>query len=370
MKIQGLRRTDALGATAILLLAGCAQPASSQPVANPVMIMPNETSPSGKFVPPAGRTLFIIGQDNDTIGEYMDAIPLPQPGGVTSYTSLDRLEGLTSMIDYGAGTVFLDELAKSQPQGIISLGLYLVGYLTEITSGQADHQIDSLLDLLSSYQRPVFLRFGYEFDGMWNHYDPEEYKQAWIYFRNRMLERDIPNIAMVWQSATYCDGTYQQKPIEAWYPGDGNVDWMALSLFTQADCGYRPLDELLDFARVHNKPVMVAEAAPQRYETGKLTYSVMGKEFEARTAGQIWGEWYAPFFKYVHDHADLIRAVAYINTCWDSQPMWGEPYQNGYWGDSRVQANDLIKEHWLAELDQNFWLMGGPDLLASLGYSK
>ena len=326
------------------------------------------TSPSPKFAPPPGRTLFIIGQDNDTIGEYMEAVPSPNPGGVTSYTSLDRLEGLTSMTDYGAGTVFLDELAGSHPESVIALGLYLVDYLPAIPSGQADHKIDTLLDLLASYQRPVFLRFGYEFDGNWNHYDPEEYKQAWIYFRNRMQARGVTNIAMVWQSAAYCDGTYQQKPIEAWYPGDEYVDWMALSFFTQAECGYRPLDELLDLARVHNKPVMIAEAAPQRYATGMLTYSVSGKDFESRTAGEIWDEWYAPFFTYVHDHADLIRLVAYINTYWDSQPMWGKPYQNGYWGDSRVQVNDLIKEHWLAELKQDSWLMGGPDLFTTLGY--
>ena len=50
--------------------------------------------------------------------------------------------------------------------------------------------------------------------------------------------------------------------------------------------------------------------------------------------------------------------------------MGHNPYQNGYWADSRVQANDLIKERWLAELDQDSWLMGAPDLFDSLGYLK
>jgi len=145
---------------------------------------------------------------------------------------------------------------------------------------------------------------------------------------------------------------------------------MALSLFVQAECGYRPMDELLEFAREHSKPVMVAEAAPQRYETGKLTYSVLGRDFDPRTAEQIWGEWYAPFLAFVHDHGEVIRAVAYINTYWDSQSMWGKPYPNGYWGDSRVQANEQIMTRRLAELNKDTWLMAGPDLYSKLGYTK
>ncbi|MGB2909143.1 MAG: hypothetical protein WBB55_01040 [Anaerolineales bacterium] len=43
--------------------------------------------------PPPGRTLFIIGQDNDMIGEYMDAIPSPYPGGVMGRAVLHRLLG-------------------------------------------------------------------------------------------------------------------------------------------------------------------------------------------------------------------------------------------------------------------------------------
>lgn len=323
-----------------------------------------------KFLPPPGRILFIIGQDNDTIGEYIAAIPSPHPGGVTSYTSLNRLEGLTRRTDYGSGTVFLDQLVGNHPDNVIALGLSLVDYLPAIPSDQADHKIDKLLDLLSSYNRPVFLRFGYEFDGEWNHYEPEEYKNAWIYFRNRIQEKNITNITMIWQSATYCDGTYQGQPIEAWYPGDKYVDWLGLSFFTQADCDLRPLDKLLEFARIHNKLVMVAESAPQRYETGKLTYSILGQDFEPRTAEQIWEEWYSPFFAYIYENADMIRAVAYINTYWDTQSMWGEPYPNGYWGDSRVQINEFIKERWIQELNKETWLMASPELFSTLGYSK
>ena len=321
-----------------------------------------ETAVSGKFTPPPGKTLFIIGQDNDTIDEYMRAIPSPEPGGVTSYTSLKNLQGLGNATDYGAGTIHLAALAAQHPNSVISLGLSVVDYLDEINNGQADENIDSLLDHLAAYDRPVFLRFGYEFDGTWNRYEPEPYKQAWIIIHNRIQEKGIDNIAMVWQSATYCLGTYWGEPIESWYPGDEYVDWIGFSYFIQQECDLEPIEELVAFAREHNKPVISAESAPQRYETGNLTFSITGNKFEERTAEQIWEEWYVPFFTYIDDNRDIIRVVAYINTYWDSQPMWGPPYPNGYWGDSRVQANTLILERWQAELAQDKWLFGNKDL--------
>ncbi len=56
-----------------------------------------------------------------------------------------------------------------------------------------------------------------------------------------------------------------------------------------------------------------------------------------QTADEIWNEWYAPFFQYIHDNSDVIRALAYINANWDSQPMWSKPYRSGYWSDSPVE---------------------------------
>jgi len=40
--------------------------------------------------------------------------------------------------------------------------------------------------------------------------------------------------------------------------------------------------------------------------------------------------------------------------------MWNVPYANGYWGDSRVQANAEISRRWLLEVgNQSFWLHAG-----------
>ena len=154
-------------------------------------------------------------------------------------------------------------------------------------------------------------------------------------------------------------------PFENWYPGDEYVDWMGVSYFVYDRYVHDPF---LNFARQHNKPVMVAEAAPQGYDLDELTWSSPshdGSTRNDRTAEEIWDAWFAPFFDYVDENRDVVRAVAYINVDWNAQPMW-EPGVQGYWGDSRLQVNTSIREHWLAEIDSDFWLHGSLKLFRIL----
>jgi hypothetical protein len=87
---------------------------------------------------------------------------------------------------------------------------------------------------------------------------------------------------------------------------------------------------------------MIAEATPQRYKTGELNFSHDGSNPKPKTADEIWSEWYAPFFQYIYDNSDVIRAVAYINANWDRQPMWAKPYRNGYWGDRPATRSSSV----------------------------
>jgi beta-mannanase len=74
------------------------------------------------------------------------------------------------------------------------------------------------------------------------------------------------------ESSSYCGGKYGGYSLEAWYPGDQYVDWVGLSYFTPQDCNWSAVNEVVQFARAHNKPVMICESAPQRYDIGDLTY--------------------------------------------------------------------------------------------------
>jgi hypothetical protein len=311
-----------------------------------------------------------MGQDVDSIETYVDAVG-PTPGGVTGETSLQNLEGITSDSEGGAGRNNLDELANDYPNSVIVLGLYLVNYLPTINSGKADNHIDWLLNHLRQYNRPVFLRFGHEFDGSWNHYDPAGYRTAWIHFYNRMIRDGVTNVSLVWQGAAYCGETYNGNDISAWYPGDTYVDWVGLSYFTPQDCNTVSVNAMVSFAKAHHKLVLICESTPQRYDLTTLTYSpnLGGTQRIRKTATQIWDEWFAPLFAYIHAHADVIRGLAYINADWDAQSLWGPPYKNGYWGDSRVQANATIRNLWLNEINTRFWLKGSASLFATLASS-
>lgn len=206
-----------------------------------------------------------------------------------------------------------------------------------------------------------------------------------------------------------------REDISDWYPGDDVVDWIGFSWFIApqeaddnfgfADVPNLPnqddlADEVLAFARQKHKPVMLSEATAQgydvnfpeatqpnqvsrvacswTYEGAKTLYTEgidaakrkfkAGTWFENLSAEQAWERWYKPFFEYVHKHKNIIRAVNYINADWNSQFKWSfneevQDYVEGYWGDTRVEANAVIKEKWLAETNNSdFWLLGSANI--------
>src|SRR5262249_29143213 len=129
-------------------------------------------------------------------------------------------------------------------------------------------------------------------------------------------------------------------------------------------------NDVLGFARSHGKPVMIAEAAPQAYDLGELTAGCIfasGQPWNnlvSVTADEIWDQWFAEFFDYIRDNRDVIRAVSYINTDWDSQGNWQCNQQrcpNGYWADSRLQANAEILARVKAELRKPMWAPPAPN---------
>ncbi len=374
---------------------GAALPDSPGP---PVSIEP-------KLVPPDDKILFIIGQDLESIREYNEALPEPQPGGVTVYANMvvnelspfPPLGGLTRGEDDDAkvtGTANSQSapiLMREFPHSSLVVALYIADedvhgcstrYLDDINAGKYDELIDEMGGYFKALDRPVYLRIGYEFDGYWNCFQPEPHKKAFVRIVERLRALGADNVASVWQSATW---PFDNTDWEKWYPGDEVVDWIGFSLFL-TDQGYHEgappdpntiRDSLLAFARSRNKPVMVAESANQGYDNAALTRSVITKkEVQPRTPEQIWQEWYHPYFEYIYANADVIRAVIYINSLWDIQQMWncregfnaGQPgCLKGYWGDTRVQVNPQIKAKWVEELSKDRWLHAGPDLFKILG---
>jgi oligosaccharide reducing-end xylanase len=287
-----------------------------------------------KFVPRGDEVLVSVGQGADSLDEYVAATGI-EPGGVMLNTTLT---GFTAK----AASAVLDQ----HPDSALLLGLQVADSLADINSGQRDQSIDQFLDQLAAIQRPIYLRFGYDFDSAQQRTDPEQYKQAWLKFQQRLQAKQISNVALVWQSAAECNG----DPIEPWYPGDQAVDWIGASYAAQAACQFGPVNTVLNFARTRGKPLLIA-AAPQGYDIGQLSYSPDGKKVTHLTSGNLWKGWFQPFFDFIHKNTDVIRAVSYQNS-----------------GVMQVQANKGILGRWGKEIADSRYLQAVPDLFAKLGY--
>ncbi len=392
----------------LLLLAACQTSATGDR-----QLAADRAAPA-PWLPKDGRVLLILGQDLDSVAAYRDSGSFPQPGGVTTYLAFYNLlrdthpvygglgedpagKPLAFDVDWGAGRVNAHSSAYAYPGSALVLGLNIAegsgdavwtpGGLARIGRGDYDDEIRRLAKFCRDVAKPVYLRIGYEFDGAWNrgYENRADYITAWRRIVDGLRAAGAINVASVWQASAapvddLIDG--RREDIREWYPGDDYVDWMGLSWFLPAarQIGAAPTQqelarEVVEFARARGKPVMITEAAPQGYDLEKSTRSAIsplldgpaGELLAAATPRQIWQQWFTPFFDFVRDNADAVRAVAYINADWDAQPMWAPPYAQGYWGDTRVQSNPAISEYWLREIsDETFWLHGGPGIAAQL----
>ncbi len=342
------------------------------------------------------ENLFFIGQDLGAIREYVGSDCCTAADGATAYVGLYNvlseelafggmgldaaghpiaLEG-----SWGSGPVSAYKTATQFDTDHLAIGLFIAnndepGALSALVEGRHDDKIRHLTKLFPHVRGTVFLRIGYEFDGVWNsgYEDAAIYKAAWKRIVDIIRQERADNVVFVWQaSAAPIDDAIEKKyeTIDQWYPGDDYVDWIGLSWFIDGDEAQSAIsdynvptarqlaDEVIAFARKRKKPVMVAEAAPQAFDIANLTTSHHSPLWDGKpntdtrslSEDELWNAWFAPFFKYVEDNDDVINAIAYINCHWDAQPMWGPPYESGYWGDTRINTNDEIARRWNAAI--------------------
>jgi hypothetical protein len=334
----------------------------------------NNTKKLAKFEPVDGKILFFIGQDLGAIGgldnysngyiNHFDA-----PAGFTTYTNLSPREksfgyvnkgndGLKNISNWGSGDTCAQCLIDDPnfKHSIVSIGLSLVNHEKKIAKGKHDVLIKELGNWIKSLgKRPVFLRIGYEFDGWeWNHYSKRHYLAAWKRIREIFSKMNVTNVAFVWQSK----GTgSNQKTLEEWYPGDDLVDWCGYSYFGNPD------EQMLTFARRHQKPVFIAEATPVLQIENLFFNSRLS---DPKIAKRAWKLWFLKFFETLSQNDDIIKAFSYINVNWSIQPMWtNNPVFQKV--DSRIQASKLITKNWKEEIKKSRYLKSSADLWNQLG---
>jgi hypothetical protein len=307
-----------------------------------------------KFVPPAGKTLLIVGQTLEDINEYNASFPNePAPGGWAAYWGIPSTDGLanTAVNEHGSSQNH-QELVDRFPNSVLQSGLWMVG-MWDVAKDTGLGVYDDVIRGFSTWAKttscPIYLRIGYEFDGTHNELEPSEYVTAYRRFVDITREEGVNNVAFVWHS--YAAPPYKGYALGSWYPGDDYVDWVAVSLFGHM---YGPdpgadANAVFDFAKAHNKPVMVAESSP--------VYGIFDGDLHS------WDTWFVNYFSLAYQKN--IKAISFINADWNRY-SWVAPLE---WQDARLQNNETVAEAWFMETAKDRYLKQSPQLFEQLGFS-
>jgi hypothetical protein len=282
------------------------------------------------------------------------------PHVVMSYASLvnlsQTLTALSVPVDYGSGIQWSSGLLSLLPNASLQLGLWLVELVDSVNEGSMDKDITALADYLSALQRPVFLRIGYEFDSLSNHYHPSSYRKAFRHIVNIFQLRDVSNVAFVWHATG--EEPRDGLSLESWFPGEEYVDWCGLSFFHQpytcqipTKCLFPSAETLVSFCQRYSLPVMIAESTPFG---GIIDGDPVPSDAvnEAGYEGSSWNSWFIPILEFIEKHE--VKMWNYINTDWDSQEMWQRERAPGvHWGDTRIEQYPGVREKWHHDVLEN-----------------
>ena len=223
----------------------------------------------------------------------------------------------------------------------LNLGIYYTDPngaidVAAILSGQWDAVIADLADEVAGLGVPCFVRPGFEFgaaDGVHGALSGPEFVAIWHHLRAVFAARGATNVAWVWNAVNPASFDYT-----AYYPGDEAVDWWGINYFTVSQM--TASEQFVVDAAAHGKPVMVCESCPI---TGGGT-----------TNPDNWQAWFVPYFQTIARHPH-IKAFTYISDPWDRPGFWES------WPDTRIDANELIRANYAAELAAPRYVHLDPD---------
>lgn len=306
-----------------------------------------------KFVPPKGKALLMMGQTIQDINDYMeDFSEEPMPAGWSAYWGIPEFRGVTDTYRNENGSSHNHQwLVDRFTNSVINSGLWMVGkwgIAQNTADGNYDKVIKKYCKWAKSIDRPIYLRIGFEFDGPHNELEASEYVTAYRHIVDLMRKQGVENVAFVWHS--YIFEPYKNYTLSDYYPGDDYVDWVGVSVFGlvyQAADLMAHGDAVLEFAKMHKKPVMVAEASP--------TSGIKPNDTE------VWNSWFVNFFSVCYKKN--IKAICFINANWESYSFPGVD-----WKDARLSNNKEVADAWFLETSKERYLKQSADLFDQLGY--
>lgn len=164
--------------------------------------------------------------------------------------------------------------AWAKPDGSFHMAEQELGQMDEIAAGDYDDYIDEWAEAAADYGDPILLRPFHEMNGTWypwsvgvNGNTQEDFIAGWRHVVARFRLAGADNVSFVWSINTLASFD-EGRGVEAYYPGDDYVDWVATSGFNWDD--YQPewsswvtpewvFAETYRLLASFDKPVMFAE---------------------------------------------------------------------------------------------------------------
>ena len=155
-------------------------------------------------------------------------------------------------------------------------------HLADINAGDWDSYISEWGVAAAEFAKPLFVRWGHEFNGDWypwgiakNGQDPKSYVKAYKRVHDLVVRAGARNVIWVWcPNSNSVPSQDWNDPLAA-YPGDDYVDWIAIDGYdfdgnaTFADIFSKTYDELI---RKIDKPIYVGEFASGRTGSEKAAW--------------------------------------------------------------------------------------------------
>jgi hypothetical protein len=332
-----------------------------------------------KFEPPVGRVVHGMGQWEQYNAKLLPLLPPElRPASKLIFISIGdtprgwRPEGIRNLIgryDQEGLIPHVDiALRGNQPSHAARAALAdpLFGIDHEVASStRFDERIQDLVRIVKEFGKPVIVRIGGEFNGRWNGYHPYAYPQAFRKIVEMFRAAKADNVAFVWCYEPAAPGDFDERNDAGaykWFPGDDVIDWFAIDWFNREDFtgpltgGRRGQNAMtahgrsrkfLDMAVAHQRPVMIAESAPCRYDLS-----------DPAQAEAAWQEWFEPYFQTIADHNE-IKWFHLISFDWTRSSYY---VQTG-WKNNDFTVSPALLEKLVAELRKPQYLHAGDKAL-------
>jgi hypothetical protein len=322
-----------------------------------------------KFEPPAGRVAHGMGQWEQYNAKLLPLLP-PEVHPVSKliFVTIDdtprgwRPETIAATFagyDRDGFIPHIDiALRGNQPTSaeLAAMPDPLYGIDDEVASTtRFDNRIDDLIQIVKEFGKPVIVRIGGEFNGPWNGYHPYAYPTAFRKIVEMFRAAQVENAAFVWCYEPAAPDDFDEQDRDRkykWFPGEDVINWFSIDWFNKDDFS-GPLTgtdrrpgtgagltahgrsrRFLDMAVAYDRPVMIAESSPCRYDLS-----------DPAQADAAWQEWFQPYFAIIGERSE-IKWFHLISYDWTQASYYA---QSG-WMNNDLTASPVVLQKLIDEL--------------------